>query len=95
MDKLEKELEARRRQYMTEMEDIDRRREEKKYELKILCYVVNQIVHFSDCLHQGSNSFSCILIFFGLSSILLVIFANILNRRPSMFCSGLFWSDTE
>ena len=50
MDKLEKELEARRRQYMTEMEDIDRRREEKKYELKILCYVVNQIVHFSDCL---------------------------------------------
>ena len=51
MDKLERELEARRRQYMTEMEDIDRRREEKKYELKILCYVVNQIVHFSDCLH--------------------------------------------
>ena len=51
MDKLEKELEARRRQYMTEMEDIDRRREEKKYELKILRYVVNQIIHFSDCLH--------------------------------------------
>ena len=51
MDKLEKELQARRRQYMTEMEDIDRRREEKKYELKILCHVVNQIVHFSDCLH--------------------------------------------
>lgn len=51
MDKLEKELEARRRQYMTEMEDIDRRREEKKYELKILCFVVNEIIHLSDCLH--------------------------------------------
>ena len=30
MNKLQKELEDRRRQYITEMEDIDKRREEQK-----------------------------------------------------------------